>query len=147
MPMKLIHIAYAEDHDLLRIATTNLLAGRGFIVNAFANGKELLDQLHIMDPLPDLCIINMNMPKLNGLETMYGIRKDFKKLKVLVYSLSNYDRDVLKMIRHGANGYLIKNGDIDQLYEAIISIYKYGFYVDEEIDTIVTRQLKRLREG
>jgi DNA-binding NarL/FixJ family response regulator len=143
--MKLIHIAYAEDHELLRIATTNLLADRGFIVHAFANGKELLDHLHIIDTLPDLCIINMNMPKLNGIETMHGIRKDFKKLKVLVYSLSNYDKDVLKMIDHGANGYLIKNGDIDQLNEAIISVHKYGFYINEEIDTIVTRQLKRLR--
>jgi DNA-binding NarL/FixJ family response regulator len=144
--MKPIHVAYAEDHSLLRISTSNLLKERGFIVSDFSNGKEMLEQLQDM-LIPDICIININMPQLNGFETTQLLRKQFPSVKVLIYSISDYDPDIIKILSMGANGYLIKNGNVDELCKAILSVYEKGFYIDDEVSKVVLKHLKRMKDG
>jgi DNA-binding NarL/FixJ family response regulator len=142
--MKSIHVAYAEDHVMSRIATAKLLEEKGFIVSAFSNGKEMLEQLQDM-LVPDVCIININMPQLNGFETIQRLRKQFVGVKVLVYSISDYDTDIIKILSYGANGYLIKNGNVDELYHAIVSVHEKGFYMDDEVSKVVLRYLERMK--
>lgn len=142
--MKPIYVAYAEDHVMSRIATAKLLEEKGFIVSAFSNGKEMLEQLQDM-LVPDICIININMPQLNGFETIQRLRKQFVGVKVLVYSISDYDTDIIKILSYGANGYLIKNGNVDELYHAIVSVHEKGFYMDDEVSKVVLRYLERMK--
>jgi two-component system invasion response regulator UvrY len=144
--MKPIHIAYAEDHIRLRTITCELLKEKGFIVSVFDDGKEMIKQLCNMPELPDVCIININMPHLDGFETIRHIRKDFSLVKVLVYSMSDYDTDIIKILSHGANGYLIKNGNIEELCKAVIAVHEKGVYFDEAVSKIVLKYLRKTEE-
>ena len=139
-----IHVAYAEDHEVLRNAITTLLQEKGFTVSAFANGKEMVEQLHCMETLPQLCIVNLNMPQMDGYATTRYIREHFTDIKVLVYSLSNYDMDIIHLLSAGACSYLVKNGEIEELCEAIKMVYEKGVYLNEGVSKVVLNYLQRI---
>lgn len=137
-----IHIAYAEDHAMLRNAINGLLKEQGFTVNSFANGKEMIAALECMVVLPQVCIINVNMPYLNGFDTALHIRQYFPSVRILAYSMSTYDRNIVQMLGSGATGYVFKSGDIEELYEAIVAICHKGFYLNEEVSRVVLKYLQ-----
>jgi DNA-binding NarL/FixJ family response regulator len=133
-------------YDLIkgRNAISGLLQNHGFTVSTFTNGKEMIEQMHCMQTLPDVCIVNVNMPHMNGYATTRYIRKNFTSVKVIVYSMSNYDMDIIYMFGAGASSYLVKNGDIEELVLAIKTIHEKGVYLNEGISKVVLQYLQRI---
>jgi DNA-binding NarL/FixJ family response regulator len=108
-------IAIADDHAMLRRTIRVLLESHQYLVVAeAANGSELIEKI---DPaaLPDICIIDLNMPVVDGLTATAYIKKHWPSIKVLIYSLNDYQWYQHKARAIGADVYMSKHESIDHL--------------------------------
>lgn len=125
-----IKIAYAEDHCLVRKCIVRYIKsfdGCEVILEA-GDGHELISQLEETPLLPDLCILDIFMPRMNGLETMLKIKARWPRLKALVLTANNTDYYLSQLLLAGANGFLVKDCEPERLEKAIRAIDQDGIY-------------------
>lgn len=129
----MIHIALADDHTILRKGVAEILSKfEDMTVSIEAgNGKELIEKLSAAATLPDICIVDINMPEMNGYETASEIRKHWPEVKILALSMYDTELNIIKMLRNGANGYVLKDSDPEDLRVAITRVCRDGFYHSE----------------
>jgi len=125
-----IRVAIADDHTLLRNGLADLIDSFGAykVVLQAGNGVELIGQLTKAEILPHICILDINMPVLDGFGTLIQIRKMMPAMKVLALSMYNNEFTIIRMLRSGANGYLLKNCHPNEFKQALQEIYDHGFY-------------------
>ena len=122
-----IKIAIADDHKLVRNGIANLLLSRGFnVIYQCENGREMYD--FVLKNDVDVVIMDMNMPIMNGWEATSALQKDKPSVKVIGLSMLDDDLSVVKIIRAGARGYLLKDAEPAELVRAVHDVYKNGFY-------------------
>ena len=133
-----IRVAYADDHKVVRkgiISFINKLGG--ILVDIEAdNGRDLIKQIEQAREIPDICMLDINMPEMNGFDTIVELKKKWPDIKVLVLTVFDVEIYIIRMIMYGANGYLLKSCDPDEIKNAIFSIHNSGMYYSD----IVTRQ-------
>jgi two-component system, NarL family, invasion response regulator UvrY len=131
---KPIQVAIADDHTLLRKALAKLVASFDEYAVLFEadNGKEIKKKIneHLV---PDLVLLDVNMPEMDGFETAAWLNKNYPKIKVLALSMFSDERTIIRMLRQGARGYVMKNIDPEELKKALDSVMKKNFYLSEEI--------------
>ena len=129
----MIHIALADDHTILRKGVAEILSKFDDMTVTIeaGNGKELMEKLSSAAELPDICIVDINMPEMNGYETAAEIKKHWPDVKILALSMYDTELNIIKMLRNGANGYVLKDSDPEDLRVAITRICKDGFYHSE----------------
>ncbi|WP_276132482.1 response regulator transcription factor [Polluticoccus soli] len=128
-----IHVAIADDHTVVRDSISKMIATfPGFRVTIEAsNGKELIEQLKGTKPFPEICVLDIQMPDMNGYETMAYIKEKWPKLKVLALSMLDDEFAVIKMLKLGARGYIVKSSDLEELQKALNAIHDRGYYSSE----------------
>jgi DNA-binding NarL/FixJ family response regulator len=131
---KPIQVAIADDHILLRKALAKLVASFEDYAVLFEadNGKEIKKKIneHLV---PDLVLLDVNMPEMDGFETAAWLNKNYPRIKVLALSMFSDERTIIRMLRQGARGYVMKNIDPEELRKALDSVMKKNFYLSEEI--------------
>lgn len=130
----LLTIAIADDHIVLRKGVISFLDSfdNCRVVIEADNGQQLLEQLE--KQMPDLCILDISMPIMNGYDTLKAIRKKWSALKVMIFSMVDDQYAVIKMLKLGANGFLLKNCIYQDFQKALHVIVNGGYY----FPTIVT---------
>lgn len=125
-------IAYADNHIMVRKAISTFISTiPGFKVHCDVdNGRELIEHLN-HNHIPDICIIDVNMPVLNGYDTLSVIKDKWPQIPVLVLTSYNNEYAIMRMILNGANGYLLKNSHPSELEKALRTICNSGFYHSE----------------
>lgn len=128
-----IRIGIADDHVMMRKAIGTVLSSfpEFKVIVEADNGKQLLDSIEKSPQLPDICIIDIGMPVMDGYETARQIRTKWPDIKILALSMYNHEFSVIKMLKNGANGYLLKGADINELKKALLDIYNKGYYSSE----------------
>lgn len=123
MEKKTIHIIIADDHVLFIDGLKLLLKDEeGILVGDVANdGKELLDLLQYQKP--DIILLDINMPKMNGLEAARNIKQSYPCIKIIILSTYNEDHLIEKAKQYGANGYLLKNCSKEELLQTIRLVF------------------------
>jgi DNA-binding NarL/FixJ family response regulator len=133
--MEKIKIAVVDDLNLFRQSLALLI---GFVENLelvfeAESGTDFLEKLSSQDAIkPDIAIIDMNMPGMNGIELNDIIHKKHQGIRVIVLSVHSQPELIAQMINAGASGYLAKNCDKDELVLAIETVYKTGFYFNTD---------------
>ena len=139
-----IQVAIADDHTLLRKALGKLILSFENYAVLFeaANGKEIKDKLqnHI---IPDVILLDVNMPEMDGYETMRWLQQHYPQIKVMALSMFTDELTIIKMLRLGAKGYILKNIDPDELKLALDSVMQKNFYLSEYISGKVISGLHR----
>ena len=132
-------VAVVDDHTLLSEAIAGLV--RQFpdfeVVAVCKNGKELLNYLKNSKKHPNIVLMDVNMPVMNGIETTLALSKDFPEVKVIALSIEEDEQIILKMIRAGAKGYLLKDTQKEVLKQALIDVEKVGFYHSNTVKKIL----------
>ena len=131
--MSTINISLVDDQHLFRSGLASLIRSvPGFtLLTEAENGKLFIEQLKSGNALPDIALIDMHMPEMNGVELNEILQKQFPSIKVLILSVYDQERFIAKMIEAGACGYLTKNCEIEELVAAVNSTYKNGFYFNQ----------------
>jgi len=133
----MIKLLIADDHNVLINGLKLILGVRSdFKVIAVANnGAEVIDLIKI--ERPDVLLLDINMPILNGYQTLEIIKSDYPEVKVIVLTMLNDKRNVLNMLEAGAKAYLFKDTDDKNLFKAIDQVYQGGYYVSDGLENIL----------
>tara|TARA_B000000460_G_scaffold246413_1_gene219609 strand:- start:250 stop:867 length:618 start_codon:yes stop_codon:yes gene_type:complete len=137
-----------DDHNLLSQAIGGLVDSfENFkVLYTCRNGKELIKRLDHPDDVPELVLMDVNMPILNGIETTEYLKKNFPRIKVLALSIEEDEAVILKMLRAGARGYLLKDVKKIELYNALLEVLEKGFYHTNTVTKILVDSLTEDKE-
>ena len=126
-------IALADDHVLLRKGLASLVQNLGYTVLFEAdNGQELIDKLQTSGE-PELVLMDINMPVKDGYETARWIRENKPFIKVLALSMYDDEAAVIRMLKNGARGYILKDCEPAELRAALDAVSTKGFYYSEMV--------------
>lgn len=102
------------------------------IIGLAKDGEEVLEHLH-SSPLPDILLLDINMPKKDGIELTAEVKKKYPEVKILILSMHHRSEFVKKLTASGADGYILKNGGKGELLRAIQQIASGEQYFAQEI--------------
>ena len=138
-------VAIVDDHILFAQALENLVNtfDRFQVLYHAKNGKELFDQLSQNSKLPDVILLDINMPIMNGLETMHKLNQAYPNIVVLALSMDDDESTIIGMLRSGAKGYLLKDIHPVTLKEALNDAVDKGFYYSDQITSTVLGSLHK----
>lgn len=144
-----IQIALVDDHVLLR-------AGLAGLIQSFAdcsvlfeadNGKDFIQKIK-KQGVPDVVLMDINMPEMDGHETTCWLMDHYPQVKVLALSMYNNEAAIIKMLRAGVKGYVLKDSEPAELKQAIRAVMQVGFHYTETVTgkliSIVSRQDKEV---
>lgn len=129
----MIKIALVDDHEMFRSGVKLILSEykNWEIIIEAQNGKEFLEQLKVMTP--DVVLLDISMPVLNGYETTKQALKKHPDLKIIVLSMLNEDDYYFKMIEAGVKGFVLKNSGVDELSRAIQEVSEGNNYFAQDL--------------
>lgn len=138
-----INVAIADDEELFRVGISYILSRDKKINIVFeaSNGKELLDYLRGSELLPDIIIMDIKMPKLNGVEATKIISKEYSSISIIALTTYSTKSFIRNMINVGASAYLIKNSPPTKVIHTIKQVYFNGFYYDSSILNSLNQRL------
>lgn len=141
--MERIKIAIVDDHKLVSKAIENMISFNPkfeVVMNCF-NGEDFLNQLEHKKNMPEVVLMDINMPRKNGIETTAELTQKYPELKVIALTMEDNESTIISMLKAGAKGYLLKDMSPDILFDAINIVHEKGiFYTD-----IVTQSLLKIR--
>jgi DNA-binding NarL/FixJ family response regulator len=109
------------------------------------NGRRFLEMLN--EPLPDIVLMDIDMPVMDGIEATTEALQIYPGLKVITLSMYGDEEYYFKMINAGAKGFLLKNSDIDELSTAIKTVYEGGNYFSEELLLNLVKNIRTTSSG
>jgi len=141
--MNTIKIALADDETLFRRGMKLLLEGdeRIQVVLEAEDGVHLLEQLKVTKDLPDVLLLDLKMPKMNGIEVAKVLQVEYPSLKTIVISTHFSRAFIINMVELSAVAYLPKNSEPKEVMETIIAVYEKGFYYNNEVLSIIRENL------
>jgi DNA-binding NarL/FixJ family response regulator len=137
-----VRIAVVDDHTLFRRGLVGLLGEmEGFrVVGEASNGLEALEIIE--KGKPDIVLLDINMPQMNGIETLIAMRKRCMETPVLMLTISQHEEDLIGAIRSGASGYLLKNAEPEMLRQTIKQVVDGKSVLAPEITEQVFRLVR-----
>lgn len=128
-------IIIVDDHVLFAKSLLGLVNSfPGFtVIEILKNGQELIDYLQANNVQPDIILLDLKMPVLNGIETMTWLRKHLPEQKTLALSMEDDENFILKMIRLGCRGYLLKDIEPKEFLKALNAVVESGYYFNSEV--------------
>ena len=145
--MKNIKVILAEDHTIVRKGLRSLLdIEEGIkVVGEAENGKQVIKKVAQLKP--DVVVMDIAMPLLNGLEATRRIKKDFPRVRVLVLSVHEDEEYIFQNVMAGASGYLLKNAAPTDLVSAIKAAYRNEAFLSPSISKKVVKEYIRQAAG
>lgn len=139
---KEINIALVEDHPLTRLGLTAALKPHRHIHVMFeaANGRELLD--HLKTQIPDIILLDIEMPVMKAQEVLERIKSRFPKIKVIIISAFFIEAYIIESFKLGAKAFLPKGAPVEKTLEAINEVHENGIYTDSEVSKILASELQ-----
>jgi DNA-binding NarL/FixJ family response regulator len=121
-----ITVAVVDDNALIRESVKFRLNSLGYnVVMEAANGQEFLDQLNV-SKTPDICVLDINMPVMDGLETTVHLKKDWPAMKIIFFSMEDSSIYINKGMQLGADGFVAKDAPFMDLNNMLLSLVNQG---------------------
>jgi DNA-binding NarL/FixJ family response regulator len=136
-----INIFLVDDHKLFRNAIAQYISNLSnsfFVSQQFNNGVELLEYL-ASEPkvLPDIILLDINMPEMGGVETAKLLKQKYPDLRVIILTMNDGEAVLIKMLSLGVKGFLSKDVEPDELKKALEDTHTKGYYYSEEVTGIL----------
>jgi DNA-binding NarL/FixJ family response regulator len=125
-------VALVDDHELLRTGLAAIINSfEGFKVAIEANnGQQFIEKVKTKTP-PDIVLLDITMPVMDGYETSSWIKTNLPQTKVLVLSMLENDTAIIRMLKNGARGYILKDSKPKVFKDALDSIRDSGYFINE----------------
>lgn len=143
MENKEIRIAVVDDHTMFRQGISSLLSEYDEIKIVFdaANGAVLKEKIGKYQ-IPDVVLMDITMPLVNGYEATSWLKKTHPEVKVLALSMFEEDEPIIKMLRCGAGGYVLKESNASDLVHAIRTIAQHGYFLNDLVSGKLLRSIR-----
>ena len=142
-PSKTINLMLVDDHKIIRDGIKSFLKGDEIqIVGEASNGRELLEML--AETQPDVVLLDINMPEMDGLEATKLIKAQYPEVKVLVLSMLDHEKYVQQVFDAGAMGYTLKNIGKDELIHAIRMVANGNRFIGTDVAFAFLNKLRNI---
>jgi DNA-binding NarL/FixJ family response regulator len=138
-----IKVAIADDHKIFRDGIKMALSGREYlkIMWEAEDGKDLIHKMKIK--LPDVLLMDIRMPEMDGINAISLLRKEYEEVRIIVLTMYDDQEMISKMMEMGANAYLTKTTDPDEIYNAILTCMNDDFYFNDLLNKAVLMKLQQ----
>lgn len=132
-------IVIVDDHILIAQALKAIISKfKNFeVIFECENGKELIHKIKTLKIIPNIVMLDISMPEMNGFETALWLKENHPEVKIIALSMQNDEQSVIKMIRNGAKSYLLKNTHSRDLEIALDKLVEEGFYYPDWASKII----------
>jgi len=132
-------IAIVDDHTLIAQALKGIISTfENFeVVFECENGRELIQKIKTLNTYPNIVMLDISMPEMNGFETALWLKENHPEISIMALSMQNDEQSVIKMIRNGAKSYLLKNTHPRDLEIALNKLVSEGYYYPEWASKII----------
>src|SRR6478672_11224507 len=129
-------VALVDDHELLRTGLAAIINSfEGFkVVMEANNGKQFIEKVKAKAS-PDIVLLDITMPGMDGYETSNWIKNNMPQTKVLVLSMLENDTAIIRMLKNGARGYILKDSKPKVFKEALDNIRDSGYFINELVSS------------
>lgn len=136
-----IRYIIADDHTVFRQGLRLVLSDDPVLVlqSEAANGNELLERLRFEQP--DVILLDLKMPGMDGIEATKIIRDKYPQVKILILTMHDDEQLILHMLEAGANGYLVKNSDADEIKLALRACAENGYYFSDRVSSVMLKKV------
>lgn len=144
MELQKIHVAIADDHELMRKGMINFLEEYEDISIDFdaPNGQVLIEKINGAERKPDICILDVSMPVMDGYQTLAEIKKNWPDIKVIMVSMFYNGYAIAKTLTDGASSYLSKDIAPAELNAAIRRVHDIGYYYSDTVSKYLSTTIR-----
>ncbi len=137
-----IKVAIADDHKIFRDGIKMALSGKEYIkiIWEAEDGKDLIHKIKIK--MPHVLLMDIRMPEMDGVNAISLLRKEYEELKIIVLTMYDDQEMISKMMEMGANAYLTKTTDPEEIYNAILTCMNDDFYFNDLVNKAVLLKLQ-----
>ncbi|MBL6447605.1 response regulator transcription factor [Fulvivirga sp. 29W222] len=138
-----IKVCLVDDHKLLRKGMVELIDGfhTYTVVGEADNGMDLQSKIQVIEE-PDILLLDINMPEMDGYETALWVRVKYPQVRILALSMYDDEKSIIKMIKAGARGYVLKDAEPTELKKAFEDIIEKGFYYSDLVSHTLVKNLE-----
>ena len=138
-----IKVAIADDHKIFRDGIKMALSGKEYlkIIWEAEDGKDLIHKMKIK--LPDVLLMDIRMPEMDGINAISLLRKEYEEVRIIVLTMYDDQEMISKMMEMGANAYLTKTTDPEEIYNAILTCMNDDFYFNDLLNKAVLMKLQQ----
>jgi len=139
----MIKVAIADDHKIFRDGIKMALSGKEYlkIIWEAEDGKDLIHKMKIK--LPDVLLMDIRMPEMDGINAISLLRKEYEEVRIIVLTMYDDQEMISKMMEMGANAYLTKTTDPEEIYNAILTCMNDDFYFNDLLNKAVLMKLQQ----
>lgn len=136
-----IKVAIADDHKIFRSGVIQTLTPYENINVVFEaeDGEHLLQIMQ--EQQPDVILMDLKMPKMDGIQATIKVKEKFPQVKVIILTMYEDDNFIVHLVENGANAYLLKNSEPEEIYEAICTTFEKGFYFNENVNLALLKKV------
>ena len=141
--MDIIKVAIADDHQIFRkgvILSLRQYTNIKFVFEA-ENGDDLIQKVTDNEEHPDVILMDLKMPVKDGIETTKYLNKHFPAIRIIILTMYEDERFVGHLMDSGANGYLLKNAEPDELRKSIYAVHENGYYFNDLVNKALLKKL------
>lgn len=142
-----IKVAIADDHKIFRDGIRMALSGKELlkVIWEAEDGKDLMHKIKLK--LPDVLLMDIRMPEIDGVNAISMLRKEYDNVKIIVLTMYDDQEMISKMMEMGANAYLTKTSDPEEIYNAILTCMSDEFYFNDLVNKAVLMKLQIKKSG
>ena len=139
----MIKVAIADDHKIFRDGIKMALSGKEYlkIIWEAEDGKDLIHKMKIK--LPDVLLMDIRMPEMDGINAISLLRKEYEEVRIIVLTMYDDQEMIARMMEMGANAYLTKTTDPEEIYNAILTCMNDDFYFNDLLNKAVLMKLQQ----
>lgn len=139
----MIKVAVADDHKIFRDGIKMALSSKEYlkIIWEAEDGKDLIHKMKIK--LPDVLLMDIRMPEMDGINAISLLRQEYEDVKIIVLTMYDDQEMISKMMEMGANAYLTKTTDPEEIYNAILTCMNDDFYFNDLLNKAVLMKLQQ----
>lgn len=142
-----IKVAIADDHKIFRDGIRMALSGKEYlkIIWEAEDGKDLLHKIKIK--MPNVLLMDIRMPEMDGVNAISLLRKEHEEVRIIVLSMYDDQEMITRMMEMGANAYLTKTTDPEEIYNAILGCMNDDFYFNDLVNKAVMMKLQHKKSA
>jgi two-component system, NarL family, invasion response regulator UvrY len=147
--MPKLNVALVDDHVMLRRGLATLINDMQTyeVMLESDNGQDFIKNITEKKIEPDIILLDVNMPYMDGFATAQWIRENLPLSKVLVLSMFDDEKSIIKMLRYGAKGYILKDGEPKELADALHNVVHKGYHYSDLVNGKLIHAINNIEDN